>query len=183
MAELQKLVLLKQILESAENSIISAKQLIAEMSGQKQKTTKKLEEKAKDLQIDPKGKIIEGIFDGENMVCSKGTKYPVQPNYASKSKLVPGDTLKLTILDDGTFIFKQIKLIDRKKVVGTLAEDDESYRVLANGKPYKVLKASVTYFKANPNDEVTLVIPGKEDSEWGALENVIIKPGDTKEKS
>lgn len=177
MADLQKLALLKQILESAENSIISAKQLLAEISGQKLKSNNNLKEKVQNLQVDPEGKIVEGIFDGENMITPDGTKYPVQPNYASKSKLVPGDTLKLTILKDGSFLFKQINLIDRKKVVGSLVEDGENYKVLANGKPYNVNKASVTYFKAKNGDEVTLIIPEKENSNWGAIENIIVKPG------
>ena len=110
------------------------------------------------------------------MIDKKGSIYPVQPNYASKSKLIPGDTLKLTILDDGSFIYKQIKLTDRKKVVGNIIEDGENYKVLANGKPYTVNKASVTYFKGKPGDEVTLIIPKKEESEWGAVENIIVKP-------
>lgn len=176
MTDLSKLALLKQILESAENSIISAKQIIAEMGGERIKASKNLKAKVKNLQVDPKGKIIEGIFDGENMVCPQGHKYPVQPNYASKSKLVPGDTLKLTVLDDGSFLFKQIKLVDRKRVVGTLIENGGHYKVLAQGKSYNVLTASITYFKGKPNDEVTLVVPKNEESEWGAIENIIVKP-------
>ncbi|MEJ0073033.1 MAG: hypothetical protein WDN27_03050 [Candidatus Saccharibacteria bacterium] len=41
-------------------------------------------------------------------------------NYASKSKLVQGDILKLTIADDGAFLYKQIGPIARKQVVGAL---------------------------------------------------------------
>jgi len=176
MADVSKLALLKQILENAENSINSAKHLIAELGGRKINKDKNLKEKAKSLQIDPKGEIVEGIFDGQNMICPDGHKYPVQPNYASKSKLIPGDKLKLVIQDDGSFIFKQIGLIDRKRIIGTLIEDEENFKVLANGKPYGVLTASVTYFKAKPKDEVTLLVPEKEESDWGAIENVIVKP-------
>ncbi len=177
MADLKKLALLKQIIESAENSILSAKQIVAELGGTKSKSTQKnLKEKAKNLNIDPQGKVVEGIFDGQNMICPDGHKYPVQPNYASKSKLIPGDKLKLTILDDGSFIFKQIELIERKRIVGTLIEDEGNFKVLANGKPFNVLTASVTYFKAKPKDEITLLVPEKEDSEWGAIENIIVKP-------
>ena len=38
-------------------------------------------------------KILEGVFDGQNMVGSDGRQYIVPPNYASKSKLVEGDIL------------------------------------------------------------------------------------------
>lgn len=181
MADLSKITLLKQILESAENSIASAKQVLSELNGGKAQKSKNLKEKAQNLQTDPEGKVVEGIFNGENMIGPDGQTYPVQPNYASKSKLVPGDTLKLTISDDGSFLFKQINLIDRKRVVGTLVGEGDTFKVMASGKTYNVLLASVTYFKGKPNDEVTLVIPEKGPSDWGALENVIIKPG-TKEE-
>jgi len=176
MKDESRLTLLKQVVESAENSIISAKQIIAEMNGEKVKIPKRLKEKAKNLSVDEENRIVEGIFDGELMICPDGKKYPVQSNYASKSKLVPGDTLKLTILEDGTFIFKQINLIDRKRIIGTLVEDGENYKVIANGKAYNVITASVTYFKGKLNDEVTLIIPEKEDSDWGVIENIIINP-------
>jgi hypothetical protein len=38
-----------------------------------------------------------------------------------------------------------------------------------------VLLASVTYFKVEPGDEVTLVVPRDIDSDWGSIENVIQK--------
>ena len=56
-------------------------------------------------------KIIEGIFDGEKMIGPDGQIYSVPANYASKSRLVEGDTLKLIITNRGAFIFKQIKLL------------------------------------------------------------------------
>ncbi|MDZ7744984.1 MAG: hypothetical protein U5K77_04515 [Candidatus Saccharibacteria bacterium] len=68
------------------------------------------------------GKVIEGVFDGQNMVGSDGKTYPVPANYASKSKLVQGDILKLTIADDGAFMYKQIGPIPRKQLVGTLSK-------------------------------------------------------------
>ncbi len=168
--KLEKLELVRQLLDSAEGSLRSAKQLLLEIAGAKPDLYK---DKARDLSILEGGKVIEGIFDGENMVAPNDKKYPVPPNYASKSKLVPGDVLKLTIIPDGSFIFKQIGPVERKKIVGTLAQDNDKYRVLADGKAYNVLYASVTYFKANPGDKVTLIVPEKEESVWGAIENVI----------
>ena len=52
------------------------------------------------------GKVVEGIFDGQKMAGPDGKEYPIPANYASKSKLVEGDILKLTIADDGSFIYK-----------------------------------------------------------------------------
>ena len=50
-----------------------------------------------------------------------------------------------------------------------------NYVVIAEGKAYRVLLASVTYFKAEPGDEVTVVVPRDSESVWGAIENLVKK--------
>lgn len=163
------------MLESAEKNIQSAKQLLREIMGGKPPVTLTAE-KAKTLAISGGGRVIEGVFDGQNMIGPDGKRYPVPANYASKSKLVEGDVLKLTIADDGSFIYKQIGPVERVKKLGILTQEENGeYRVLAEGKPYKVLLASLTYFKASPGDEVTVVVPKDQESEWAAVENVIKK--------
>jgi hypothetical protein len=120
------------------------------------------------------GKIIEGVFDGEHMIGPDGKQYSIPANYASKSKLVEGDILKLTITGNGTFIYKQIGPIDRIRVVGRLEKvSDGSYFIVADGKKWKVLGASITYFKASPGDEVVILIPKTGESNWAAVENVV----------
>lgn len=119
------------------------------------------------------GKVIEGVFDGQNMMGPGDKTYPVPANYASKSKLVEGDILKLTISEDGSFIYKQIGPIERKKLIGKITLQDGTYMVEAGGKLYHVLFASVTYFKAQPGDEVTVVIPADRVASWAAIEAVI----------
>lgn len=126
-----------------------------------------------DVTLHVGGKVIEGVFDGQNMVGPNEKTYPVPANYASKSKLVEGDILKLTISEDGSFIYKQIGPIERKKLIGTVTLQDGTYMVEAGGKLYHVLFASVTYFKAQPNDEVTVVIPADRPASWAAIEAVI----------
>lgn len=119
------------------------------------------------------GKIIEGVFNGQNMMGPNDKTYPVPANYASKSKLVEGDILKLTISEDGSFIYKQIGPVERKKLIGKIVLQDGTYMVEAGGKLYHVLFASVTYFKAQPSDEVTVVIPADRVASWAAIEAVI----------
>lgn len=119
------------------------------------------------------GKIIEGQFDGQNMIGPDGKVYPVPANYASKSKLVEGDTLKLTIANDGGFIYKQIGPVPRKKIIAKMALENGQYVAVVGEKHYRVLYASVTYFKAQPGDEVTIVIPENGDVHWAAIEAVI----------
>jgi hypothetical protein len=109
------------------------------------------------------------------MVGPDGKEYPVPANYASKSKLVEGDVLKLTIAEDGSFIFKQINPIERTKTIGTLSYSNGNYLVNADGKTYKVLQASVTYYKGDPGDQVTIIIPKEHESSWAAIENIVKK--------
>lgn len=164
---------LRALIETASANITTAKQILADMlgvpfSGPSYQT------RAEGLNSD--GNVIEGVFDGQYMIDKEGKKYPVPANYASKSKLVAGDVMKLTILGDGSFVYKQIGPINRKKIIGTLVNENDEYRVVAGGKSYNVLMASVTYFKLNPGDDVTVLIPETGDSEWAAVESAVIKP-------
>lgn len=176
--KVSNLALIAQMIDSAEKSITSAKQLLREiMGGSATKANlNALSEKAQVLTVSEGGKIIEGVFDGQNMIGPDKKQYPVPANYASKSKLIEGDVLKLTIADDGSFIYKQIGPAERKKMLGVLIVDDRGdFRVMAEGKPFKVLLASLTYFKAEAGDEVTIVVPKDVESDWAAVENVIKK--------
>ena len=123
------------------------------------------------------GRSVEGVFDGERMMGTDGIKYNVPPNYASKSKLVEGDVMKLVIKDDGTFIYKQIGPVERQRVVGKLATDDYgNYALLAEGgTSYRILTASVTYYKGEPGDEVVGLEPQGQKVSWAAVENIIKK--------
>ena len=117
------------------------------------------------------GKIVEGIFDGQKMAGPDGKEYPVPANYASKSKLVEGDILKLTIADDGSFIYKQIGPTERKQIIGTLVQHDGAFYVEASGHEYRILLASVTYFRISEGDQVTIIVPADNMSaEWAAVE-------------
>jgi len=156
---------LKALITESETSLAAAKELLLSLVGEDEIATSLAKS---DTGL---GKVIEGVFDGQNMVGSDGKTYPVPANYASKSKLVQGDILKLTIADDGAFLYKQIGPIPRKQVVGTLIQENGHYYVDVNGRNYRVLLASVTYFKAKPGDQISINIP-EDDShaEWAALE-------------
>ncbi|MCC6643807.1 hypothetical protein IT411_03590, partial [Candidatus Peregrinibacteria bacterium] len=120
MSQSSKIALIREILESAEASIRSAKQMLNEIAGQNGTAQMaKVAEKVGSMKADGGSHIIEGAFDGQNMIGPDGRVYSVPANYASKSKLVQGDVLKLTITEDGTFLYKQIGPIERKKIVGT----------------------------------------------------------------
>jgi hypothetical protein len=155
---------LKALIQESETSLAAAKELLLSLVGEDHVVTTATKD-------EPLGKVIEGVFDGQNMVGSDAKTYPVPANYASKSKLVQGDILKLTIADDGAFMYKQIGPIPRKQIVGTLTQENGHYYVTVGERQYRVLLASVTYFKAKPGDQVSVNVP-EDDShaEWAALE-------------
>lgn len=155
---------LRALIQEAETNLAAANELLVSLVGDDERVQAKVTE-------DVLGKVIEGVFDGQNMVGSDGKTYPVPANYASKSKLVQGDILKLTIADDGAFLYKQIGPIPRKQVVGALKLEGGHYYVTVGTKDYRVLLASVTYFKAKPGDQVSVNIPEDDsNAEWAALE-------------
>jgi len=155
---------LRALIQEAETSLAAATELLISLVGDDEKMAPVVRE-------DTLGKVIEGVFDGQNMVGSDGKTYPVPANYASKSKLVQGDILKLTIAEDGAFLYKQIGPIPRKQVVGTLVLENGHYFVDVSGRKLRVLLASVTYFKAKPGDQVSVNVPEDDaNSEWAALE-------------
>jgi hypothetical protein len=155
---------LRALIQEAETNLAAANELLISLVGDDEKVQAKVTE-------DVLGKVIEGVFDGQNMVGSDSKTYPVPANYASKSKLVQGDILKLTIADDGAFLYKQIGPIARKQIVGTLKLENGHYFVATGTREFRVLLASVTYFKAKPGDQVSVNVP-EDDSqaEWAALE-------------
>lgn len=159
-----KLLLLQQMVENAERNIVAAKQIMKELNSD----SRKLQNESEASQI------VEGTFDGEKMVSMEGKIYPVPANYASKSKLVEGDILKLTITEDGSFVYKKISSVDTRKIIGTVMKDGkDKYYVNAEGRKYNVLLASLTYFKAKEGDEVILVVPKEKVSNWAAVESII----------
>lgn len=153
---------IKVLINNIETSFVKLKSIVSD-------------DDKKIFEIDTKNAkdYIEGIFDGRFMVDKKGKKYLVPENYASKSKLVAGDSLKLVFSRDGTYVYKQISPVERKKELGVLQEQKGNYQAKTDKKTYKVLKASVTYFKARAGDKLTIIIPRDKESKWAAIENKI----------
>jgi hypothetical protein len=162
------LALIKQRLDDAERNIQYVRQALEE-TGEAGVATTEAQEVAAGQE-----RVIEGVFDGQNMQGNDSEEYPVPPNYASKSKLVEGDVLKLTVGMDGSFTYKQISPVERERVVGTLVVDEHgNFGVKTADKTYKVLLASVTFYRAQEGDEVTILLPKHGEAEWGAVEHVI----------
>lgn len=180
MADTKKLGLIRQLIEAAEQSLARAQSLLEDTPIQKATGNADILERAKavgKITVEDKTKVIEGIFDGQNMISPDGKQYSVPANYASKSKLVEGDRLKLTIMSDGSFVYKQIGPVERVRLIGTLMRDESTneYLVLSAERTFRVLLASVTYFKGEVGDEVVVLVPKSQSGEWAAVENIIKK--------
>jgi len=163
----------QELLESAMSSLKTAGVLLRDMTGIVDTTRERHSSRASQMGGVISGKVVEGVFDGQNMVDANGQTYPVPANYASKSKLVEGDGMKLTITDEGKFIYKQIAPIERRIIRGVLIQEDGQYKVLANGKAYRVLLASVTFYRAEVGDQVTILLPKESEAHWATVEAVI----------
>lgn len=121
---------------------------------------------------------IDGNFDGEKMIDTEGKTYQVPPNYASKSKLVEGDPLKLYITRDGKYVFKQLGPVERMTVPGTLRMEGNHYVVDADdGTTYNVLTACVTYYMSlyglQPGGRVMALLPVGVKARWAVIDNVL----------
>jgi hypothetical protein len=177
--EPETLALLKRRLEEAERNIQLCRQLIGGTGSTGSDVimpTFSSSAKMDAIEADENfaGKIINGEFDGEHMKGDDGQLYPVPANYASKSKLVEGDKLKLAIEPDGAFVYKQIGPKDRTRVRGVFDINEQGqYVVKSDDKEYRLLLASVTFYHIDRGDTVTILLPAEGKAVWGAVENVI----------
>ena len=173
-----KILQIQELIEHASSTLKTANALLRDLTGVVN-TDKERHMTRASLSggggMSPEGRVIEGIFDGQNMVDAGGQSYPVPANYASKSKLVESDGMKLTITDEGKFIYKQIAPVKRKTIVGVLIQEDGQYKVLAEGTAFRVLLASVTFYRAEVGDQVAILLPEDMEATWGAIDAVIPK--------
>ena len=178
MSKTKKIKDLEALVYNLELELTKTKQVLGEITGKtsSQAVDYSLQAAQVGKEIDgDEGLIVEGVFNGQIMIGPDGKQYSVPANYASKSKLVEGDILKLTISSDGSFIFKQISPVERTRLVGHLIKDKATneFVILAGDKIYKVLLASVTYFKGEEGDEAVILVSKDSDSAWAAVENII----------
>ncbi|PIS05464.1 MAG: hypothetical protein COT81_01030 [Candidatus Buchananbacteria bacterium CG10_big_fil_rev_8_21_14_0_10_42_9] len=173
----QKIESLQKVLEIIEANVKNALKLIEGFGdpGTLRDYPQDGDETEQPVEEEGGARVVEGVFNGQIMIGSDGQEYSVPANYASKSKLVEGDILKLTITTDGSFIYKQIGPTPRKKVISTLAKNDMTgeYYAVKNDSKWRLLTASVTYFSGVPGDEVVILIPKNGHSQWAAVENII----------
>lgn len=158
---------------------------LVKFNPEKPETLLEIEKEAKDIFWETELKtyseenmeVVEGKFDGYFMIGADQKKYPVPLNYSSKTKLIPGDVLKLKILEDGKFIYKLIQPADRKHVRAILSktEDNKFIAMTDDGKSYFLNQAAVSFFKGKPGDELYILVNEKDNSAFAAIEAIIKK--------
>ncbi len=175
--ENKKIAVARKVLKSVHEAVGNVLRLLEESEPM---TPEQIDKLMNDLQTvvpasENGGRVTEGVFDGQHMVGDDGKQYHIPPNYASKSKLVEGDRLKVTISPSGQFLFKQIGPMPRERMVGKLVQDPTSrlFGVVANDHKWNVITASITYFRGEAGDEVMIVIPQGTSSKWAAVDHVI----------
>ncbi len=173
-----KAKIIKQLLANIRENSRQLENLLAGLDIQEDSRIRlsQIQETEAEAQAAGQERIIEGVFDGEKMIGPDGKQYTVPANYASKSKLVEGDMMKLTITANGTFLYKQIGPVERKRLVGVLAKDaNGNYVAVVDGRQWRVLTASVTYFRGQVGDEIVILVPRAGGSRWAAVENIVKK--------
>ncbi len=169
---------IKDFIITAEKSLKNAKKLLADLIKDNNLDLNKT------VDLDTSGlhsynsensQIIEWIFTGEEMYGVDWNKYPIPANYASKSKMVQWDKLKLTIAPNGKMLYKQIAPIEREITTWLLTEDKGKYQAVADWKTYDLLTAAVTHFWAKVGDNLTLIIPKWKEATFAAIDNIIAK--------
>lgn len=167
-----QLQLINSALNGASSSISLIKQLVRELEA---------DIKSDDSRIDTRNiPGIVGKFDGESLVTDDKKKYHVNENYASKTKLVYGDTLKLVEHGDRK-LFKQIERVKRQRVDGILAKKDGNWSVVTGDGSYKVLEVSISFHGGEEGDSVTLLLPrNNKNVPFGTIESIAGKEGKQK---
>src|SRR3989344_3506756 len=116
---------------------------------------------------------IEGAFDGARLVAKDGQTYEVPSNYAAKSRLVYGDTLKM-VEEDGKTMFKQINKVPRKKIEGILNKKEGSWYILTDSGSYKISDNAAEFSRAEINDEAIAIIPeAAMETPFAALDKIL----------
>ena len=146
--ELRKL---EKILISLQTDISQAKHTLSQL----------LKEADTDQYRDIPG--VEGTFDGVFMNTSDGQKIEVPPNYAAKSRLVYGDTLKMVkVREEGQeekTLFKQVVKVPRKRIEGVMSKKDGKWYLLTESNSYRILDRAAEFNGALQNDIAFGLIP------------------------
>lgn len=119
---------------------------------------------------------LYGTYQDRAFVADTGEILSVPDNYSSKSLLVEGDRLACYFTEEGPK-FKNFQPIPRIHIEAQLVEENDLvmaerliYGILT-GQRYKILDASITFFKVHVGDTVLMAVPKESQfkSPYGAI--------------
>lgn len=175
MATKQELKTLRNAIISAENSLKTAKTLLATILGEDAKNIFQAPTDWLNSYNEGDINIIEGVFTGENMLWPDGNIYPVPHNYASKSLLVQWSKLKAIIQPNWKITYKIIEEIPYETKLWLITKNWEKFQITTQDKTYNVLVAAITFHKCNIGDTVNIRIPKWKEATYAAIENIVPK--------
>ena len=172
------------LIETAETNLQKAKSLLSNIDslwnhiGDLDAMSKEIKANSRQIEQESQdGQIIYGTFDGYFMLGEDLKKYPVPLNYSSKSKLVPGDKLKLTITSVGQLLYKLVWPCERKHTRAILSKDEEDgskfIAITTDGESFGLNQAAVTFFKWRAWDEIYIITNKEWSWRYAAIEAVI----------
>lgn len=166
---------IRNLIISAEKSVISAKKLLKELMDEEgvEISNAPISTDWMTISEEWEDKMIEGVFTWEDMLWADWVKYPIPWNYASKSKLVQWDKMKVIIDTAGKLKYKQIEQIDRETKVGLLTKDWSKYQAVVEWETYNLITAAVTHYKANIGDVITVIVPKWKEATFAAVETIV----------
>lgn len=166
---------LRDLIQSAENSVRSARKMLDTLIGDTPR--EEFDISGADLTSYQSwdDKIVEWIFTGDSMLWPDGAVYPVPQNYSSKSLLVQGSRLKATIESHGGIKYKIIEEIPFETNIGIVTKNGDKYEITTDTKTYRVLMAAITFHKCNVGDTVSIRTPKWKDATYAVIESIIPK--------
>jgi hypothetical protein len=165
---------LKDLINSAQSSINSARKLLSSLLPDEEDWIDMDWEYGKTY-TSGELKIVEWVFTGESMLGPDGNTYPVPQNYASKSLLVQWSKLKATIEENGKIKYKIIEEIPFETQKWIVTKNGDKYQISTENKTYNVLMAAITFHKCEIGDTVSIRIPAWKEATYAVIETIIPK--------
>ncbi len=175
MAQDKQIKALRDLIQSAENSIRSAKKILDSLLGDVPLDEIDIDNSKLNSYQSWDTKIVEWIFTGDSMLGPDGAVYPVPQNYSSKSLLVQWSRLKATIENNGGIKYKIIEEIPFETSIGIITKNGDKYEITTDTKTYRVLMAAITFHKCSIGDTVSIRTPKWKDATYAVIESIIPK--------
>ncbi len=175
MSQEKQIKSLRDLIQSAENSVRSARKILDTMLGDSNQNEFDINNANLSSYQSWDDKIVEWVFTGDSMLGPDWAVYPVPQNYSSKSLLVQGSRLKATIDSHGGIKYKIIEEIPFETSIGIITKNGDKYEITTDTKTYRVLMAAITFHKCSIGDTVSIRTPKWKDATYAVIESIIPK--------